>query len=141
MGMRETVGSMRTYLALVGVVSAAVNIKDLVMWWVKAPLVVPFALAGLGLSLVLLYVAIALRKLLKQSPTVVICIVLTVTGYFVTLSLLIGLLTGFRLAEVARAVIAALIAWYLVANARRLSSELQGAQVDEPPADQPPHGQ
>ena len=47
MGMRETVGSMRTYLALVGVVSAAVNIKDLVMWWAKAPLVVPFALAGL----------------------------------------------------------------------------------------------
>ena len=129
MKMKETVGSMRAYLALVGVVTGALYIGDLVRWWSEAPLVVPFAIIGLGLSLAMLYAGVFLRRLLKQSPTAVICIVLAITGYFAMSSLLIALVAGIGLFELVRVVIAALIALYLVANARRLSSELRGEQA------------
>lgn len=126
--MRETVGSMRAYLILVGLVGGARSIFLLLNRSIFGPVNVPNTLeaqvgAGIDLALALgfLFAGIFLRKLLRDLPGLLIgllCITIVVQ-IFVAITLFIN----FGRASVLVAPgIALLVSVYLLSNVKRLSA-------------------
>src|ERR1700730_977768 len=97
MGMRETPGSLRVYMMLMGVAQIALGAFDLVEAWglisTDAIWVVPFVavidLFVIALGLAFLFVGIRLKHLLAKSPDRVV-LVLKAAIALAALSLVLG---------------------------------------------------
>ncbi len=128
MAMRETVGSMRAYFILTGLLGGLSNLGLLVAG--RANLIL-LALGLLGeLACVsFLYMGIRLRTLVATASPIVPRI-LHVTGGYLLLLLLLGLLIGGQgVGLILQSVLGLLITWYLLRNFRRLVQETRTAVI------------
>lgn len=119
--MRETVGSLKAYFILVGVLGLIGNIGAIAASQVN-PLFLISGLIGLAFSGAYLYIGIMLRKLLVESPKLVKNFILASMAYLIV-DFLLTLLGGDQTNSVIRLAIGLLITWYLLSNVKRLSQE------------------
>ncbi len=138
MAMKETVGSIRAYFILAGVLSLLVSAMPLIKSGV--PLFTALGYVQAALALAFIIVGVQMQKLLEDSPGVVKAVVfanvLLVIGLY-------GLMTQFLTAEqmgaqLWRVVIGVAIGAYLLTNASRLSKELQEKKAAELVVENPP---
>lgn len=102
--MKETVGSLRAYLIIVGIVDALFGI--------------------LTMGLLLRYTGIALPRLLKQAPQFVIR-VLWALGAWIVFDFAMALVLGASYISVVKLIAGLLIVWYLLHNTRRLTAQAE----------------
>jgi CBS domain containing-hemolysin-like protein len=119
--MKESVGSLRAYFIVVGLLSGYDNYQLLTVASGNIILLV-LGLIGMALSIASLYIGISLPKLLVESPKLITTVLLCALGFLVVTSLLI-LSLGAITAALIRLVIGSLIIWYLFNSVRRLSAE------------------
>jgi hypothetical protein len=119
MAMRETVGSLRLYLILAGLCICVPSLATLATRPMSLDSVIAFAATALGLAY--LFLGVRLKALLVSAPALVTA-VLIASGAVAAVALLVSLLFGSTSGAIEGA-IGMLIAWYLYANARRLSSD------------------
>ena len=139
MAMKETVGSIRAYFILAGVLSLLVSALPLIKTGV--PLFTALGCVQGVLSLGFIVVGAQMQKMLEDSPgivkAVVVANVLLVIGLY---AMMTQYLTAEQMgAQLWRVIISVAIGAYLLTNAARLSKELQEAKaaaqtVGEPPA-------
>jgi hypothetical protein len=120
MAMRETVGSLRAYFILVGVVGVARSLSALRDGSNPAATKVG-ASVDLAFALAFLAAGVALRKLLRDSPSLVKGLIYATAVMQVVVA--VFLLVVFRdpVVLVAPALVL-LISWYLLVNVNRLSA-------------------
>jgi hypothetical protein len=117
MAKGETVGSLRAYFLLVGVLGVASN--GFAVLRLRLGLGTVFALAGIAVACTLLFLGLRLKSLIVSSPR--FCQQLVIgTGVVVALTAVANLLLGNSLG-VAQNAFSLLIVWYLIANLRRLA--------------------
>jgi hypothetical protein len=129
--MKETVGSLRTYLIVVGIVDALFGI--LTMGLLLRALTVPgfpsvllllVAVVDFVFSALLLYTGIALPRLLMQAPQFVIR-VLWALGAWIVFDFAMSLVLGASYISFVKLVAGLLIVWYLLHNTRRLATQTE----------------
>jgi hypothetical protein len=125
MAMKESVGSLRAYFIVVALLAGFQNAALLVRSQGNIIIVI---IALLGFAIGYLYIGIALRELLVKSSKIITGVILVSMGFLVVVFLL-SLLGGVQAAMVAQLIIGLLIAWYLLKNVKRLSSEEQGKRI------------
>ena len=125
--MEENVRSLRTYFIIVALFAGLQNTALLVQSQ-RNIIIVIIGLLGLGLAIAYLYIGIAFRKLLVRSPKIITRVILVSMG-FLAVDFLISQLGGLQAAMVAQLITGLLIAWYLLINVKRLSSEEQSKHI------------
>jgi hypothetical protein len=130
--MRETVGSLRAYFIVVGVIGlAAAGLSArffiaLVQFVASMPpytsitLIVTIVVETV-LAIAFLYAGARLPVMLKSSTTFVVRLIY-VTAAWTLVSYLSSLAAGFQIWALAHLVIGLLICWYLLRSVRRLAS-------------------
>ncbi|MBW4620159.1 MAG: hypothetical protein KME17_12505 [Cyanosarcina radialis HA8281-LM2] len=119
--MKESVGSLRAYFIVVGLLSGFDHYKLLTVASGNIILLV-LGLIGMALSIASLYIGISLPKLLVESPKLITTVLLVALGFLVLTSLLI-MSVGLGTSAIVRLVIGGLIIWYLFNSVKRLSAE------------------
>ena len=120
--MRETVGSLRAYFILSGLVSGALNVVALQRSEPAAAKMI--AIVGIAFAVAYVYAGVRLRPLIASSPARVLWLLIA-GGLFLAFLFGIGLLYGAAMAALPKIVIGLLITLYLFANVRRLAAESQ----------------
>ena len=122
MAMRETVGSMRAYFVLSGILGALMNAGLIALG--RANLVaLSLGMIGMVSAIAFVYMGVRLPALVAASSAIAPRI-LVVTGVYLFLLLLVGLDSASHGAGlVVKSVIGLLITWYLWRNFRRLATE------------------
>jgi hypothetical protein len=127
--LRETIGTLRAYMLVVGSLGTLLNLSGLLSG--EAPLWVKLlALPALALSLALLYFGVTLGTQLRERPSAIVRL-------FVAAMVIQG---GYAVSEIMWAVahgqipipisaVGFLIAWYLYAQSKRLVREQEGVTV------------
>ena len=128
MGMRETVGSLRAYFILSGLLTAF-PIALLLGGGIFSVIV---GLITVGFGLAFLYVGFTLPKLLRVSAGRIVTLLYANGGWTVLLYLL-SLFRSPSAVELVYFILALLIVWYLLKNVRRLAAEAQAAPSEPPP--------
>ena len=122
MAMRETVGSLRAYFILVGIVGGARAVSTIAAQPLAPPELKVAAGIDAVLALAFLVTGIALRTVLKDSPGLI-------KGLIYSTAAIELLTAGVLLALVREPIILIapvfwlLISWYLLTNINRLSAE------------------
>ncbi|AFY80495.1 hypothetical protein [Oscillatoria acuminata] len=132
--MKETVGSLRAYFGLIGVLSVLSTLGELYFYLSFQPgnlFGILLTLIGLGLSCLFLYFSFDLKKLLIKSPEFVSRVILVSAGFQI-ISLVFSLLWDNGVASIVKPGIGILICWYLLANINRLSRSLQEEMAQKP---------
>lgn len=122
MAMRGTVGSMRAYYLVPGILGALMNVGLIALGGSN---VVALLLGAMGMlsAIACLYIGPRLPALVAAASAVVPRI-LVITGVYLVLLLLFGLASGSHgVALVVQSGIGLLITWYLLRNFRRLAKE------------------
>jgi len=133
MGMRETVGSLRAYFILSGLLSLFLNGAALLVSLPSADYVsIIVEIFGIGFSLAFLYVGFCLVGLLKNSVGRISTLLYASTGWAV-IAFLLSLLQGFSVHGLITLIVTLLILWYLLKNLSRLAAEAQVVHVTVPP--------
>ena len=124
--MKETVGSLRAYFILSGLVSGGLNVVALQSAEPAAAKAI--AIVGLGFAIAYVYAGVRLRPLIAASPARVLWLLIA-GGLFLAILFGIGLLYGAAMAALPKIVLGLLITLYLFANVRRLAAESQAGSV------------
>lgn len=120
--MKETVGSLRAYFIVIAIIiGLAGNIGF--VGGLQHLILLAIGLVGIGLSMAYLYIGIALRKLLVESPNLVTGVIIASIAYQIINFLLVNLLGGFQTVLLIQLGIGLLITWYLLSSVKRLSEE------------------
>ncbi|MCT7956015.1 hypothetical protein [Laspinema palackyanum] len=132
--MKETVGSLRAYFGLVGLLSVLSTLAELSLYLSFQPgnlFGILLTLIGLGLSCLFLYFSFYLKKLLIKSPQFVSRVILVSAGFQI-ISVVFSLVGDNGVASIVKPGIGVLICWYLLANINRLSRSLQEEIAQKP---------
>jgi hypothetical protein len=122
MAMRETVGSMRAYFVVAGILGALMNVGLIAQGRSN---VVALLLGAIGMlsAVAFLYIGARLPALVAAASAIVSRI-LVITSVYLVLLLLLGLASGSHgVGMVVQSGIGLLIMWYLLRNFRRLAKE------------------
>ncbi|HET9227902.1 MAG TPA: hypothetical protein VFR31_14605 [Thermoanaerobaculia bacterium] len=126
MAMKETVGSLKTYFILAGLLGGAANVWAALRSQSAFEMVL--ALVSVAFSLAYLYVGVRLRQLLAVAPRQVITVLVT-GATFLAVLLVLAVLSGEFAAVWPTVVLGLLISWYLYVSVRRLAAETQAKPV------------
>ena len=126
MAMKETVGSLRAYFILSGLVSGALNVVAL-QHAEPAPAKL-LAIVGLGFAVAYVYAGARLGPLIAGAPARVLWLLIA-GGLFLAILFGVGLLYGAALAALPKIILGLLVTWYLFVNVRRLAAESRAASV------------
>lgn len=129
MAMKETVGSLRAYLILSGLLGAVSYLGPLSE---AEGLAAVILVAGLFVALLYLYLGVRLKHLLSTAPNQPLLILRVGAGYLILVCLLAAV-GGDGLAGSAMAVVGLLMTWYVYANIRRLGAAGAGVDAASPP--------
>jgi hypothetical protein len=124
--MKETVGSLRAYFIVAGLLSGAVNALIVTAALSKnVPVLALMGGVGVVLALAFLYVGINLQKLLVEGLNVITAVVLCNLAFLILSFLLIYSVTDPETAggQMVKYGIGVVICVYLLNNAKRLSAE------------------
>lgn len=137
MAMKETVGSLRAYLILVGVLSLLLDALPLIQTEVPLFTILGAVRAILGLACVI--IGVQIEKMLTASMGLVKAVIL---GNVVFVIVLYGLMTQYLTpeqmgAQIWRVLFSVAIGAYLLVNATRLSKELTAAKAGNDVAQTP----
>lgn len=122
MAMRETLGSMRAYFVLTGILGAVMNVGLVALGQSN---VIGLALGVIGMlsAIAFLYMGVRLPALVAAASAIVPRI-LVITIVYLVLLLLLGLALGANgVGLVLQSAVGLLISWYLLRNFRRLAKE------------------
>lgn len=119
--MKETVGSLKAYFIVVGLLGGIGSVALLTQAQGNAAFIIS-GLVSLGLSSAYFYIGLVLRKLLVKSPQV-ITTVLYISLISLLANLVLGLSDGFQVNEGFRSAIGLFIVLYLLNSVKRLSAE------------------
>lgn len=119
--MKETVGSLKAYFIVVGLLGGIGSVALLIQAQGNAAFIVS-GLVSLGLSIGYFYIGVVLRKLLVKSPQL-ITTVLYISLISLLVNLVLGLSDGFQVNEGFRSAIGLFIVLYLLNSVKRLSAE------------------
>lgn len=128
---KETVGTLRAYFFIVGVLGGAFNVFALLATPLGVSSVV--SLGGLAIAGAFLFLGLRLKELIVTAPKVceqivigaaVVAVVMAITNVLLGASPIAGIQTVGWL----------IIAWYLVTNLRRLSAAAPSVPAPEAPA-------
>lgn len=119
--MKETVGSLKAYFIVVGLLGGIGSVALLIQAQGNAAFIVS-GLVSLGLSIGYFYIGVVLRKLLVKSPQL-ITTVLYISLISLLVNLVLGLSDGFQVNEGFRSAIGLFIILYLLNSVKRLSAE------------------
>jgi len=119
MARGETVGSLRAYFLIVGVVSGGLNVKALL----TQPFGPATALVVLGLAIAgaSMFLGLRIKTLIVTSPKLCRQIVMGI-GVALALNAAVNVLMGSMIAA-AQGAFGLLLVWYIIGNLRRLSGE------------------
>lgn len=131
--MKETVGSLKAYFIVVGLLGGIGSVALLIQAQGNVAFIAS-GLVSLGLSIGYFYIGLVLRKLLVQSPQV-ITTVLQVSLISLLVNFALGLSDGFQVNEGFRTAIGLFIVLYLLNNVKRLSAEAIRKQEQMPSDD------
>lgn len=131
--MKETVGSLKAYFIVVGLLGGIGSVALLIQAQGNAAFIVS-GLVSLGLSIGYFYIGVVLRKLLVKSPQL-ITTVLYISLISLLVNLVLGLSDGFQVNEGFRSAIGLFIVLYLLNNVKRLSAEAIRKQEQMPSDD------
>jgi hypothetical protein len=123
MAMRETVGSLRAYLVISGLLATAMYLMPLLVG--ASGIAAVILLGGVAVGLSYVFLGVRLKSLLSHSPNTVIRI-LQAGVAFLVVALLVQVAWGNALAALPSALVGLLITWYMLANAKRLGVEMRG---------------
>ena len=128
--MKETVGSLRAYFILSGLVSGALNVVALQRGKLAAANLL--AVVGIGFAIAYVYAGVRLRPLIAGSPGRVLRLLIA-GGVFLALLFGVNMLYGSAVAALPKIILGLLIVGYLFVNVRRIATESQagpGAPVN-----------
>jgi hypothetical protein len=136
MAMKETVGSLRAYFIVAGIISAIINAL-VVVHSLEKGIMLTVAYAGLGIALALafLYVGVCLPTLLVESPGVINSVIFANMGFVVLNYVIICMFSDPQTvgSELVKHGIYFAICYYLLSNAKRLSKEeIEKTKPQEP---------
>lgn len=121
MFFRETVGSLRAYFILVGIITGLLSGLNLA--FARSLLSLLVSLTGVGFAVAYLYLGISLKKLLTSSPTLILRVLIGGACYAVLVFLFIlSLGAGVGVSDLIQLAVTLAIFWYLYKNVRRLST-------------------
>jgi phosphotransferase system glucose/maltose/N-acetylglucosamine-specific IIC component len=121
MAMRETVGSLRAYLVLSGLLATVAYGIPLTVGVSGIAAVILVGGVAVGLSYV--FLGVRLKSLLANSPTTVFRILYAGVAFLV-IALLVQVAWGNAIKALPSALLGLLITWYMLANTKRLSAEM-----------------
>lgn len=119
--MKETVGSLKAYFIVVGLLGGIGSVALLIQAQGNVAFIAS-GLVSLGLSIGYFYIGVVLRKLLVKSPQL-ITTVLYISLISLLVNLVLGLSDGFQVNEGFRSAIGLFIVLYLLNSVKRLSAE------------------
>ena len=131
MGMRETVGSLRAYFIVSGLLSALYALR-LSLLVGASIVVIIFQLVTICFSSAFVYVGFTLPKLLKGSTSRIVTL-LYASAAWTLLLFVLNLFGRPSLFAVVSLLSTLLILWYLLKNVRRLAGEAHAAPAEPPP--------
>ena len=117
MGMRETVGSLRAYFVLTGLLGL-LSVVSVLRANSVGPLALVMEAVSLAFSVAFIYVGFSLARLLSTSANRIIGLLYASAGWTVLLFIL-SLLGGMSPFAIVVFVVSLLILWYLLKNVRR----------------------
>ena len=120
MAMQESVGSLKAYFIIVGLLSGLSNAASLRSGGGSAVAVL-LSLIGVGFGLAYLYIGFSLKTLLTKAPGVITG-VLIAGAVYLGIIFLLGWVAGGRGFLVVYVAIGLGITWYLFSSVRRLAS-------------------
>jgi len=124
--MKETVGSLRAYFILSGLVSGALNVVALQRGMLAAANII--AVVGIGFAIAYVYAGVRLRPLIARSPGRVLRLLIA-GGMFLALLFGMNMLYGSAVEALPKIILGLLITGYLFVNVRRLAAESPAAPV------------
>lgn len=131
MAKGETVGTLRAYFVIVGVLGGALNVFALLARPLDVSSVVP--LGGLAVAGAFLFLGLRLKELIVTAPRLCEQIIIGAAALAVVMAIA-NILLGASPVVGIQSVVWLIIAWYLVTNVRRLSAEAASSPAPDAPA-------